>query len=194
MPACTGRSRSSCWSGAPGSATPRCAGWVGSRVPADPDGRPGVSRRVGRPARAHTGGLSSTFALEPTMTSEAPFDPTAPLAGPPDPWEGAPTPSTRNGPPYHMTDMIAAEPALGRRIAERLAVTGGTAAQLAETIRATLEAGEPVVLTGCGTSEHAALAAAEILREAARAAGLADPIVTVARALALSVAAPDRAP
>ena len=28
------------------------------------------------------------------MTSEAAFDPTAPLAGPPDPWEGTSTPST----------------------------------------------------------------------------------------------------
>ena len=40
------------------------------------------------------------------------FDPTAVLPGPPDPWDEAPTPTLRPGPPFHMTDMIAAEPAL----------------------------------------------------------------------------------
>ena len=55
------------------------------------------------------------------MTTDPPFDPTAPLAGPPEPWESAPTPSRRSGPPYHMTDMIAAEPALAGRILDRLA-------------------------------------------------------------------------
>ena len=126
------------------------------------------------------------------MTSEATFDPTAPLAGPPDPWEGAPTPTTRTGPPYHMTDMIAAEPALARRIVESLAVTGGTAAQVAEAIRATLKAGEPVILTGCGTSEHAALAAASLLREAERAARLPDSMVASEQAFELSLAPPTR--
>ena len=101
------------------------------------------------------------------MTSDTAFDPTAPLAGPPEPWQSTSTPSTRSGPPYHMTDMIAAEPSLARRIVERLAPPDSPAARLAAEIRATLEAGDPVILTGCGTSEHAALAAAEILREAA---------------------------
>ena len=125
------------------------------------------------------------------MTSDA-FHPTAPLAGPPDPWESTSTPSTRSGPPYHMTDMIAAEPALARRIVDRLAASGGTAAQLAEAIRATVAAGEPVILTGCGTSEHAALAAAEILRDAARAAGLPHAIVATEQAFELSLAPPAR--
>ena len=58
------------------------------------------------------------------MTAEPAFDPTAPLAGPPDPWESTSTPSRRAGPPYHMTDMIAAEPALAARIVERLARAG----------------------------------------------------------------------
>ena len=75
------------------------------------------------------------------MTAEPAFDPTAPLAGPPDPWEGTSTPSRRAGPPYHMTDMIAAEPALAARIVERLGVPGGAAAELAEAIRATLDGG-----------------------------------------------------
>ncbi len=47
------------------------------------------------------------------MSHESTFDPTAPLPGAADPWDYAPTPSLRPGPPFHMTDMIAAEPAAG---------------------------------------------------------------------------------
>jgi fructoselysine-6-P-deglycase FrlB-like protein len=126
------------------------------------------------------------------MTTESTFDPTEPLSGPPDPWDYAPTPSTRSGPPYHMTDMIAAEPALARRILARLGGPGGAAVELAEAVRATVEAGDPVVVTGCGTSEHAALAAVEILREAARAAGLDSAIITSEQAFELSLAPPRR--
>ena len=119
------------------------------------------------------------------------FDPSAPLAGPPDPWDSAPTPSWRAGPPYHMTDMIAAEPALAGGLID---ATGGAgpAADLAAAIRATLTAGEPVVVTGCGTSEHGALAAVEILREAAAAAGLDGASVTSEQAFELSLAPPAR--
>ena len=122
------------------------------------------------------------------MTSRSAFDPTVPLAGPPEPWQSTSTPSTRSGPPYHMTDMIAAEPALARRTVERLARPESPAARLAAEIRATLDAGDPVILTGCGTSEHAALAAAEILREAAQAAGLSNAIVSSEQAFELSLA------
>jgi glucosamine--fructose-6-phosphate aminotransferase (isomerizing) len=76
-----------------------------------------------------------------------------------------------------MTDMIAAEPAHARRLLVKLADDASPAAQLAEAIRATVAAGEPVTLVGCGTSEHASLAAADILREAAVAAGQAQAIV-----------------
>ena len=58
--------------------------------------------------------------------------------------------------------------------------------------RTTLEAGEPVVVTGCGTSEHGALAVADILREAARAAGLADAEIGAAQAFELSLDPPSR--
>jgi len=125
------------------------------------------------------------------MTTESAFDPTAPLAGAADPWDYAPTPSRRAAPPYHMTDMIAAEPGLARRIVERHAAPG-PAADLAEAIRATIAAGNPVVVTGCGTSEHAALATAEILGEAARAAGLDRANVRSEQALELALAAPSR--
>ena len=70
-----------------------------------------------------------------------------------------------------MTDMIAAEPELARRLIARLNGPG-PAAELAAAIRATITAGDPVVVTGCGTSEHGALASVEILREAANAASL----------------------
>ncbi len=47
------------------------------------------------------------------------FDPTAALPGPPDPWAYTGQPSLRPGPPYHMTEMIEAEPALAGRLLRR---------------------------------------------------------------------------
>ncbi|MBI3746979.1 MAG: hypothetical protein HY264_10760 [Chloroflexi bacterium] len=95
-----------------------------------------------------------------------------PLPGAPEPWRGSEMPSSRPGPTYHMTDMIEAEPALARRILTRLLEPDGSAARLAATIRTTAAAGQPILVTGCGTSEHGALAVADILRDAQRAAGL----------------------
>ena len=94
------------------------------------------------------------------------FDPTQPLAGPPDPWEGTDTPSRRSGPPFHMTDMIAAEPFIAERILAAGATAGSQASALAAVVRATVQAGGRVITTGCGTSEHGALAVAEILTDA----------------------------
>jgi fructoselysine-6-P-deglycase FrlB-like protein len=88
-----------------------------------------------------------------------------PLPGPPDPWIGSEMPRFRSRPPYVMTEMIGAEPALAQRLVSRLrgqpAVDG-----LAEAIRAAAAKQRPVVVTGCGTSEHAAIAVAELLTEA----------------------------
>lgn len=103
------------------------------------------------------------------------FDPTAPLPGAPDPWASTSTPSHRSGPPYHLTDMIEAEPALADRILARHEPVGSRAAELARVIRRTIRAGDPVVVTGCGTSEHAAYGVAEILREAVRSAEIRAP-------------------
>src|SRR5688500_17152788 len=100
------------------------------------------------------------------------FDPSAPLPGPPEPWRSTSQPSPRGTPPFHMTEMIDAEPALAERILERNAAPGSGAAELARAIRAAIRVGDPVVLTGCGTSEHAAQGGAERLREAIRAADL----------------------
>jgi fructoselysine-6-P-deglycase FrlB-like protein len=99
------------------------------------------------------------------------FDPDAPLAGAPEPWDYLPMPSPRDGPPWGMTESIAAEPALAARVARKL-VAEGSAAALATALREAGAAGGPVIVTGCGTSEHAAMGAAAILRDAWHRAGL----------------------
>jgi fructoselysine-6-P-deglycase FrlB-like protein len=126
--------------------------------------------------------------------TNARFDPTAPLAGAPDPWESSGQPSLRDGPPYHMTDMIAAEPFLAGRILERLADGQGPAGRLAGLVGQAATAGDPIVITGCGTSEHGALAVVEILRDAMRAAGMqAGPASVIAsQAFELSLDPPFR--
>lgn len=88
------------------------------------------------------------------------------------PWAATSMPVRRDGPPYHMTEMIEAEPVLARRILDRLSDPEGAAAELARRIRSTVAAGRPVIVTGCGTSEHAAQALAEILRDGLRIVGL----------------------
>jgi glucosamine 6-phosphate synthetase-like amidotransferase/phosphosugar isomerase protein len=85
-----------------------------------------------------------------------------------------------------MTDMIAAEPHLARRLLERLAPTEGPAGALAIAVRDAVEAGRAIVVTGCGTSEHAALGTVEILREAL--AGT--PLVMAEQAFELDLAPP----
>ncbi len=117
-------------------------------------------------------------------------DPEAPLSGPPVPWASLPAPSRRDGPPWWMTEMIDAEPALSGRLLRRLGVVRRSsgvpgvparleapgrdtpAGRLAAAIRIALEGGDPVVVTGCGTSEHGAMAFAAIVGDAAERAGL----------------------
>lgn len=103
------------------------------------------------------------------------FDPTAPLPGATDPWAATDRPSPRTGPPFHMTDMIEAEPWVADRILARHEAVGSPAAELARTIRRTIRAGEPIIVTGCGTSEHGALGVSELLREAIGASELRAP-------------------
>jgi fructoselysine-6-P-deglycase FrlB-like protein len=102
------------------------------------------------------------------VSGNAPFDPAAPLPGPPDPWAEGDTPSPRDGPPWHMTEMIAAEPAVAERVLTRLADPAGPAARVAQAVRTAAEAGRPVIVVGCGTSEHGAQGAALILAAALR--------------------------
>jgi glutamine---fructose-6-phosphate transaminase (isomerizing) len=119
------------------------------------------------------------------------FDPDAALPGPPDPWQSTSMPSLRSAPPYHMTEMIEAQPGLARRLLTAHADPSGTAAMLAREIRDAAEGGLPIVVTGCGTSEHAALAGVEILREALRSAGLQAATLRAEQAFELSLAPVD---
>ncbi len=125
------------------------------------------------------------------MSTDQRFDPSAELPGPPDPWRSTGQPSLRAAPPYHMTEMILAELALARRLLRRDPASSGAAA-LAAAIREVVAAGEPVVLTGCGTSEHAALGVVEILRDAVRAAGFGDARINAEQAFELSLDPPSR--
>ena len=116
------------------------------------------------------------------------FDATAELAAAPDPWASTDRPSHRSGPPYHMTEMIAAEPHIARRIVERLGDPQGPAGRLAGAVGQAASTGAAIVVTGCGTSEHAALATVEILREAIRAAGMGGGAGAVVAAQAFELA------
>ena len=124
------------------------------------------------------------------MTTE--FDPEAPLAGAPTPWAATDTPTPRSAPPYHMTEMIAAEPALAARILDRLSDPRSGAGRLAGAVGQAASSGAPIVVTGCGTSEHAALGVVEILREAIRAAGMqgGPTAIVAAQAFELSLDPP----
>lgn len=135
-----------------------------------------ADRRVGR-----AGDGRPATSPYPAPMDDIDFDPTAPLPGPPDPWTSTDMPSRRGAPPFHMTEMIAAEPALAARILARHAAPGSGAAKLAGEIRRAVRVGAPVVITGCGTSEHGALGTAEILRDAVRAADLRSPGHTTRR-------------
>ena len=91
--------------------------------------------------------------------------PTDPLPGAPDPWAPSEMPAFRSRPPYLMSEMIAAEPALAERLVRRLAADE-TLGQLADEVDEAIAAGKPIMTTGCGTSEHAAMAIATLLEEA----------------------------
>jgi len=79
-------------------------------------------------------------------------------------------PELRDAPPWVMEEMIFAQPQLAAPIlgADRPGVT-----RLRNAVAGAAAAGEPVVVTGCGTSEHAAMAVAELLTDSFRRAGLA---------------------
>jgi fructoselysine-6-P-deglycase FrlB-like protein len=95
----------------------------------------------------------------------AAFDPEAPLPGAPDPWAGSEMPALRSGPPYAMTEMIAAEPPLAERLVHRLGADPALA-RLVAAVRTAAAEHRPILTTGCGTSEHAAMVAAALLTDA----------------------------
>lgn len=118
-----------------------------------------------------------------------PFDAAAPLPGPPDPWAPSEMPALRDGPPYAMSEMIAAEPALAERIVRRLSADPSLD-RLAEAVRRSATRREPIITTGCGTSEHAAMALAAFLADGLRTAGLPDGGVASVQAFELGGGAP----
>ena len=83
-------------------------------------------------------------------------------------WLTADFPELRDAPPWVMEEMIVAQPRLAAPIlgADRPEVT-----RLRDEVAAAAAAGEPVVVTGCGTSEHAAMVVAELLTDSFRRAG-----------------------
>jgi glutamine---fructose-6-phosphate transaminase (isomerizing) len=81
-------------------------------------------------------------------------------------WHGEGYPELRDGPPWVMEEMIEAEPALAEPIAD-----APGADEIAGAVARAADAGEPIVVTGCGTSEHGSMAVAVLLGEALRATG-----------------------
>lgn len=72
-------------------------------------------------------------------------------------------PEWRPGPPWVMEDMIALQPGL----VEPIAAHREAASSIAERVAGVAAAGGPIVVTGCGTSEHAAMSVAALLRDVA---------------------------
>src|SRR3954464_12666772 len=70
-------------------------------------------------------------------------------------------PELRPGPPWAMEEMIWAQSDLPQQIAG-----SDDADRLASHLRSAVDSGEPVLFTGCGTSEHAARAAQAIVGDA----------------------------
>jgi fructoselysine-6-P-deglycase FrlB-like protein len=65
-----------------------------------------------------------------------------------------------------MTEMMAAEPAMAARLLTRLRAQSSPAAELAERLRRSAGDGRAIRIAGCGTSEHGAMAAGLILKDA----------------------------
>jgi glucosamine--fructose-6-phosphate aminotransferase (isomerizing) len=72
-------------------------------------------------------------------------------------------PELRSGPPWVTEEMVAAQPALARTFLD--SPPDGLAA-FAAAVREASGAGLPVSVVGCGTSEHGAMAIAELLSAA----------------------------
>jgi glucosamine 6-phosphate synthetase-like amidotransferase/phosphosugar isomerase protein len=72
-------------------------------------------------------------------------------------------PELRDGPPWVMEEMILEERDLPVGILDG---TGPETADVAAAIREAAAQGDPIVVTGCGTSEHGAMAIAELIADA----------------------------
>jgi glucosamine--fructose-6-phosphate aminotransferase (isomerizing) len=72
-------------------------------------------------------------------------------------------PELRDGAPWVMEEMILAERDLPAGI---LGGAGKETAEVGAAIREAVSLGAPIVVTGCGTSEHGAMAVAELIADA----------------------------
>jgi glucosamine--fructose-6-phosphate aminotransferase (isomerizing) len=81
-------------------------------------------------------------------------------------WHTDDFPELRSSPPWVTQEMVASQPALVAPI-----LANPQAADMAQVILDVDESGEPIVVTGCGTSEHGAIAVAELLDAAMRQRG-----------------------
>src|SRR3954454_18392686 len=87
-------------------------------------------------------------------------------------------PELREGPPWVMEGMILAE----RDLPAEILGGGGETPQVSAAIREAVSLGAPIVVTGCGTSEHGAMAVAELIADT-----LPDACIEAREALAAAV-------
>ena len=83
-------------------------------------------------------------------------------------WHTAAFPELRAGPPWVMDEMVKAQVGLPEGLA---GAPGG--AEIAAAVLQAAGEGAPIVVTGCGTSEHGAMAVAELIGQALRDLGSA---------------------
>ena len=93
-------------------------------------------------------------------------------------WHTDDYPELRSAPPWVMEEMVASQPGLVVPI-----VADRQARNLAQVILDVDESGEPIVVTGCGTSEHGAMAVTELLDAALRKRGVRGGRVEARQAL-----------
>ncbi len=81
------------------------------------------------------------------------------------PWHEEGFPELRTERPWSLEEMIASEPELAEKIAGQ-ATIGRSLARVTKALQQTVEAGDPITVVGCGTSEHAARSIAVQLDDA----------------------------
>jgi fructoselysine-6-P-deglycase FrlB-like protein len=92
-------------------------------------------------------------------------------------------PELRSQPPWLMEEMVAAEPSL----VEPILGTTDQAEPIAKLIERAADEKTPIVVTGCGTSETAAMAIRDLLADALRRCGVEHPVVHARQALEASL-------
>ena len=109
--------------------------------------------------------IVALMVLSPSDAADATRASNQPLPGAPDPWAPSTMPPFRSRPPYVMSEMIAAEPAVAERLLRRLAKDSAFDALTSE-IRATIDAGRPGRHDRLRNLEHAAMAIASLVSDA----------------------------